>query len=78
MRWSIAIVTRGKLSDPKHIELVEPVREIRGEVEVLIRQIPSEPTEDIFDLIASLAPGTRSKADIDHQIEEERASWGDR
>lgn len=78
MSRSIAIVTRGKPSDPKHIELAEPVREIRDEVEVLIRQLPSESTEDIFDLTASLAPGTRSKANIDDQIRKERASWGDR
>lgn len=78
MSRSIAIIARRKLSDPKHIELAEPVNQIRGEVEVLIRQLPSTPTEDVFDVIASLAPGSRSKADIDEQIQEERASWGDR
>jgi hypothetical protein len=74
MSRNIAIVARGRLSDPRHIELAAPVREIRGEVEVLIRQLPSAPTEDIFDVIASLAPGSRSKANIDEQIQEERAS----
>ena len=34
--------------------------------------------EDVFEMIASLAPGSRSKADIDRQIKEERSSWGDR
>lgn len=78
MSRSIAIVTRGRLSDPRHIELAEPVREIRGEVEVSIRQLPAGPREDIFDVIASLTSGTRSKAEIDDQIQEERGSWGDR
>ncbi|MBF6560401.1 MAG: hypothetical protein IVW56_08940 [Candidatus Binataceae bacterium] len=73
-----SIIARGRLSDPQHIELTEPVSEIRGEVEVLIRQLPKAGAEDVFDLIAILAPGSRSKADIDQQIREERASWGDR
>lgn len=73
-----SIVTRGRVSDPRHIELAEPVEEIRGEVEALIRELPKAGPEDVFDVIASLAPGSRSKADIDQQIHEERASWGDR
>jgi hypothetical protein len=75
---SRSIIARGKLSDPQHIELSEPVSDIRGDVEVLIRQLPRAGAEDVFDLLASLAPGSRSKADIDQQIHEERASWGDR
>lgn len=31
------IVVRGKLSDPKHIELDEPVTELEGAVEVVVR-----------------------------------------
>jgi hypothetical protein len=73
-----SIVIRGRLSDPQHIELSEPVREIHGEVEVLIRQLPRAGAEDVFEMIAGLAPGSRSKADIDQQIRQERASWGDR
>ncbi|MBI2374168.1 MAG: hypothetical protein HYV07_09225 [Deltaproteobacteria bacterium] len=33
---------------------------------------------DIFDVIAKLPAGTRTKADIDEQLAEERASWGQR
>lgn len=73
-----SIIARGRLSDPQHIVLAEPVSEIHGEVEVLIRQLPTAGAEDVFDLIAGLAPGSRSKAEIDQQIQEERASWGDR
>ena len=72
------IVARGRFSDPQHIELAEPVSEIRGDVEVLIRPLPKTETEDVFDVIAGLAPGSRSKDDIDQQIKAERASWGDR
>jgi hypothetical protein len=76
-----AIIVRGTLSDPLHIELVEPITGLRGEVEVVVRSAPnsqSQPRQDIFDFIASLSPGTRAKEDIDRQIQEERDAWGDR
>jgi|SoiMethySBSTD1v2_1073268.scaffolds.fasta_scaffold260998_2 hypothetical protein len=76
-----AIVVRGVLSDPLHIELAEPVTELQGEVEVVVRSASasqSQPRQDIFDFIASLPPGTRSKEEIDRQIQEERDAWGDR
>jgi len=75
------IVVRGTLSDPLHIELAEPVTELRGEVEVVVRSAPAsqpQPRQDIFDFIASLPPGTRSKEDIDRQTREERDAWGTR
>jgi hypothetical protein len=34
-----AIVVRGKLNDPSHIELDEPLSEIRGAVEVTVRPV---------------------------------------
>jgi hypothetical protein len=71
------IVVRGSLSDPQHIELTEPVSGISAEVDVLIRALPKGSSEDVFDLIANLTPGTRSKADIDRQIHKERAASGD-
>jgi len=76
-----AIVVRGVLSDPLHIELAEPVTELQGEVEVVVRSASasqSQPRQDIFDFIASLPPGTRSKEEIDRQIQEERDAWDDR
>jgi hypothetical protein len=75
---SRSIIARGRFSDPQHIELEEPVREIRGEVEVVIRQLATPGTQDVFELIAGFAPGLRSKADIDRQMQEERGSWDDR
>lgn len=59
----------------------EAVDEVTGEVEVVVRPIEPKrpaPKRDIFEVIRSLPPGTRSKEDIDRQIAEERDSWGDR
>lgn len=76
MRWSV--VTRGRLSDSRHIELAEPIDGVGEEVEVVIRPIPPYSGKDVFDVIARLAVGSRVKADIDREIREERASWEDR
>jgi hypothetical protein len=35
-----AIVVKGTLSDPTHIELDEPVNELQGPVEVVVRRVP--------------------------------------
>lgn len=73
-------ILRGRFSDPRHIELDEPAPAIEGEVEVIVRAVGAGRSDavDVFELIASLPPGTRSKADIDHQLAEERDSWGER
>lgn len=76
-----AVVVRGKLTDAQHIELDEPVTELEGPVDVVLRSVPSDidrRDEDIFDFIAKLPPGTRSKEDIDRQIREERENWRER
>ena len=76
MGWSV--VTRGRLSDSRHIELAEPIDGVGAEVEVVIRPLQPSSGEDVFDIIARLAPGSRVKDDIDRQIREERTSWEDR
>ena len=73
-----SVTVRGRLCDSRHIELAEPVEAVGEEVEVVIRPLPPEPGKSIFEVIAALPPGTRSKEDIDRQIREERESWGDR
>jgi hypothetical protein len=76
-----ALILRGRLSDPRHIELDEAVAGIEGEVEVVLRAVvvPSPPdVVDVFDLISAVAPGTRTKDDIDRQLAEDRGAWGDR
>lgn len=76
-----ALILRGRLTNSRHIELDEPVPGIDGEVEVVLRRVvmPGRPgTVDVFELIATTAPGTRSKEDIDQQVADERGAWGDR
>jgi hypothetical protein len=76
-----AIILRGRIADPHHIELDEPVEGLTGTVEVMLRAVGTSPdvaVQDVFDLIASLTPGSRSKDEIDRQIADERASWGER
>lgn len=74
-----AIIVRGRLSGPRRIDLDEPVDEVTGEVEVVVRSVEAKPARrSLADVLRSLPPGTRSKEDIDRQIAEERDSWGDR
>jgi len=35
-------------------------------------------SKGILDLVSALPGGTRTKEDIDRQMQEERASWGER
>ncbi len=70
-------MVRGKLSDPRHIESDEAVMDVQGSVEVVVRPLPPSPAgPDVFDLAATQPRGTRSKSNIDHQLREERDSWG--
>jgi hypothetical protein len=76
-----AIVVRGRLSDERHVELAEPVSEISGDVEVVLRSIPGPRAgqhASILDLVAALPPGERTKEDIDRSLRAEREAWGDR
>ena len=70
---------RGRLVSPQTVELDEPVRSASSEVEVLVEieeAKPSASISNLADFLESLPPGTRSKEDIDRQIQEERDSWG--
>ena len=74
------VVVRGRLHG-RRIDLDEPVDQLEGEVEVVVRPVVPErakPVETVFEFIRKLPPGTRTKEDIDRQIAEERESWGDR
>ena len=72
-----AIIVRGRLSGQRRIDLDEPVEEVTGEVEIVVRRAPATQSRDIRDVLRSLPPGTRSKEDIDRQLAEEKASWGE-
>jgi hypothetical protein len=43
------VVVHGNLNDPRHIELDEPVSDIRGHVEVSIRSIPERVPIPFFE-----------------------------
>lgn len=72
-----AVTVKGRVTDDRHIELDESLGDLKGPVEVTLRSVPAAPeeTEDILDYLARLPGGQRSKADIDHQIREERETW---
>lgn len=59
---------RGRMSDPRHIELDEPVNDLTGSVEVVVRaaEVPasSAPPQALFGLCADLGRAP-SAADID-------------
>ncbi len=59
---------------------LEPVMEMEADVEIVLKSaVPRhDGLIDVFDLIASLPAGFRTKEDIDAQVREERNSWGER
>jgi len=64
------------------IVLDEPVALPDGaalKVELAVRAggAASPVSKDILDLVSALPAGTRTKEDIDRQMQEERASWGE-
>jgi hypothetical protein len=74
-----AIVVKGRLINPRMIELDEPVSELTGDVEVILRAVTGDQTlkgETVFEFLRRLPVGARTKEDIDRQIGEERDSWG--
>jgi hypothetical protein len=75
------VTVRGKILDPRRIELDEPLADLRGDVEVVVKpaEVSSDVSSvDVFELISRLPPGRRSKSDIDRQMGEEREAWGER
>jgi hypothetical protein len=59
--------------------LDQPISGIPDRVEVTIRPIVTASNdESLADLLLRLPPGTKTKAQLDHRIQEERDAWGDR
>jgi len=76
-----ALVIKGRLTGPKSVELEQAVTGAQAEVEVLIHPLsctPLENGETISQFLRRLPPGKLSKQQIDKQMQDERASWGDR
>jgi len=69
---------RGRLVSPRTVELDEAVSSRSAAVEVLVEVDEAKPSDrisNLADFLESLPPGTRSKEDIDRQVQEERNSW---
>jgi hypothetical protein len=76
-----ARVIKGRLTGPKNVELDQAVTGAQPEVEVLVHPLTADPPsngETISQFLRRLPPGTRTKQDIDQQVQDERGSWGDR
>lgn len=66
---------RGRLKG-RHIELESTIERLEGDVEVLVQAAPARrSTPDVLEVIAGLSQGSRSKANIDQQLADERESW---
>lgn len=73
-----AIIVRGRFEDSLHVTLAEPVEDLQGEVEVVLRPVPQSLTRGqttVFDLIRALPAGRRTKLDIDSQVRDEKEAW---
>jgi len=70
---------RGRLAG-RRIELDEDVEDLEGEVEVVVRPLPSADASSprFLDVVGDLPPGSRSKEDIDQQLHAARAEWAGR
>lgn len=76
---TMAILVRGHLVSPTQVQLDEPISGTNTDVEVLVRPLAqaNEIAEGPWsDYIAHLPAGTRTVADINAQISEERDTWG--
>jgi len=73
-----AIVINGRLVGPRNVELDEPVTDLTAEVEVIVRsRAQSAPSvnETIVQFLDRLPPGTRTRQEIDQQLDCERDAW---
>ncbi len=75
-----SIIRKGTLVSPQIVKLDEPAQGVAADVEIILHVV-SESVRDeetIFDYVARITPGTKSRAELDAQLAEERAAWGDR
>jgi hypothetical protein len=71
------VVVKGHIVGSNTVELDEPVPNDATDVEVIVHVAdePASRLQELIDFLKSLPPGTRSKEDIDRQIDEDRGSW---
>ena len=68
------VIIKGHKTGPNTVELDQPLPNETTEVEVVAR-VKTAGGGKLSDFLRSLPPGTRTKQDIDRQINEERDSW---
>ena len=75
----INIVLPGHLIDANTVKLDEPAPPTAtgSEVEVRLQSVPQPRAQKLSQILRDLPPGTRSDADIQEQIREERDAWGE-
>ena len=74
-------IIRGRLTGPTSVELDEAVSDAQGEVQVIVPQSPygaARNGENLVAFLERLPAGTRTKQEIDQQIQDERDGWGER
>jgi hypothetical protein len=70
------VVVKGRLVGPSTVELAEPISAQPGsEIEVVARVKTPGRGRKLSEIVSSFPPGTRTKEDIDRQINEDRDSW---
>ncbi|MDI7267225.1 MAG: DUF2281 domain-containing protein [Myxococcota bacterium] len=74
--WELVVEKLRELPPEKQQEVLDFVEFVRARraVSAVAGCLPGS----VFELVARLPPGTRTKEDVDRQLEEERAAWGDR
>jgi hypothetical protein len=72
-----AIVITGRLTGPRSVELDEPVADLQAEVEVILRPVHTTggDGQHLVEFLRGLAPGTRTREEIDRRLHQERAVW---
>ncbi len=73
-----AILIGGRLVGPRNVELNEPVADLNATVEVIVRPAHGEKAPALSNFLGNLPPGTRSREEIDQQIQSERTAWENR
>ena len=74
-----AILIRGRLTGPKSVESDEPVTDLEAEIEVIVRSghTVGQGSQLGLGLLRNIPTGTRSRQEIDRQLNDERESWGE-
>ena len=79
-----AVVVKGRMVGPTTVELDEPVPDLAGSVEVILRNTRAtaeqveQPEERLSDWLRRLPSTGRTKEDVDRQIQGDRESWSNR